>query len=317
MTRKALGRGLRALIPEPETEEGLREQDPTGTKIKPGGGESEGARPVGGGSVVGDELLRQIPIDVIRPNARQPRSGWAAQALEELAQSIRSHGLLEPILLRRSADGFEIVAGERRWRACKILGWKEIPAIVRRCEDQQSLETALVENLQREDLNPVEEARAYHVLVAEYGLTHDDIARRVGKDRSTVTNLLRILGLAESLLGHVSRGTLSLGHARALLSVPEAQRERLASRIIREAWSVRTTEAWVKRFLESRSPHRRRDRRALPKPDALRRVEEALCQRFSAEVQVRSGRHGGSVEFKFHDDEDLSRLLDLFGVVIS
>ena len=258
-----------------------------------------------------------IPIDLIRPNPRQPRTEWAPDALEELTRSIMSAGLLEPIILRPSGEDYEIVAGERRWRACKIAGWNEIPALVRTLEDHESLEAALIENIQRTDLNPVEEARAYRTLSSDYALTHDDIAQRVGKDRSTITNLLRILNLSDEILDHVLRGTLSLGHARVLLGIPEDQRNALAHRVIDEGWSVRKTEAWSKGLAKGRDTGRRRAVRGRIKPEQIRSLEENLCRHFSTDVRIRLKGTGGCLEISYHDDEDLSRLLDLFGVIVT
>jgi ParB family chromosome partitioning protein len=210
-----------------------------------------------------------------------------------------------------------MVAGERRWRACKIAGWKEIPAIVRTLEDHESLEAALVENIQRADLNPVDEARAYRTLSEEHHRTHDEIARRVGKDRSTVTNLLRILKLPEQILEYVSRGTLSLGHARVLLGVPEDQRNNLVNKILRESWSVRDAEAWARKIAAVQGSAPLKRPRGQRKPDSVARLEEQLCRHFGSEVRIRVARHGGRLEFRYHDDEDLSRLLDQFGVVVA
>ncbi len=262
------------------------------------------------------EVLRHVPIESIVPNSQQPRTDWEPEGLKELARSISANGLLEPIIVRTVGDRYEIVAGERRWRACKIAGWLEIPAIVRSCEDKESLQVALVENVQRSDLNPVDEARAYKALSMEYELTHDEIANQVGKDRSTVTNLVRILNLSDSMLGHVSRGTLSTGHARVLLSVPDEHRPTLAQRIIDESWSVRAAEAWAKRLAKGLGGTRQGASRGQRKSESLQRIEEELCRRFSAEVRIRVKRQGGKLEFRYHDDEDLSRLLDLLGVAV-
>lgn len=326
MARKALGRGLRALIPEPpykgqEAEDKPSQQttgsagpkstdSPADLKIK---SHSALLSPQGSPR----DVLRNIPLEEIVPNSRQPRTQWDPEELKDLAKSIRSNGLLEPILVRPRDGKYEIVAGERRWRSCKLAGWKQIPAIIRNLEDQQSLESALIENIQRSDLNPVDEARAYQMLSSDFGLTHEEIATRVGKDRSTVSNLLRLLGLSHALLDHVSRETLSLGHARVLLTLPEDRRLSIAKRMIDESWSVRDAESWAKKASGEQSKSRRRASRGVRKTDAILHIEEQLRRHLSAEVHVRPGRHGGKLEVRYHDDEELSRLLDQLGVIIS
>lgn len=316
MSRKALGRGLRALIPEAAAPESQMMPEVGGQALQ-----SPEASPIQESANQGAETasgrLCQVSIDRIRPNPRQPRTEWEPDALEELTRSIISAGLLEPIILRPVGEHYEIVAGERRWRACKIAGWNEIPALVRTLEDHESLEAALIENVQRTDLNPVEEARAYRTLSSDYSLTHDEIAQRVGKDRSTITNLLRILNLSDAILEHVLRGTLSLGHARVLLGVPEEYRDALALRIIDESWSVRKTEAWVKGLAKGKDTTRRRAVRGPVKTDSLRTIEEDLCRHFSTEVRLRLKGQGGTLEIGYHDDEDLSRILDLLGIIVT
>lgn len=326
MARKALGRGLRALIPDAhpgdkagDSRETL-ERGPNRTQGHENGADwgsdSDSARNFE--HQLAQERLLSIPIGNLIPNSRQPRTHWDVESLKGLARSIEANGLLEPILVRPRGDKFEIIAGERRWRSCKLAGLKEVPAVVRNLEDQQSLESALIENIQRADLNPVDEARAYDQLSREFGLTHEQIARRVGKDRSTVTNLLRLLGLSEDILQYVSRETLSLGHARVLLALPESDREAVAKRIVEESWSVRDAETWAKANARKQqvSPRRRQSRNKRKTEDVLR-LEEELARQLSAEVQLRPARQGGKLEIRYHDDEDLSRLLDRFGVVVS
>ncbi|MBP6874666.1 MAG: ParB/RepB/Spo0J family partition protein [Candidatus Eisenbacteria bacterium] len=314
MTRKVLGRGLRALIPEPDgstftSSPHLAVDAVIGTDGQegiPGIDPSEGLKSV-----------LSIPIDRIVPNARQPRNTWDDESLDELAKSISQKGLLEPILVRPRGEQFEIIAGERRWRACKAAGLSEIPAILRRMGDAESLEAALIENIQREDLNPVEEARAYQMLTTEYGLTHEEIAQRVAKNRSTVTNLLRLLRLSNPVLEHVSRGTLTVGHARALLSLAEDQRDAAAEKIAAEGWSVREAEIWIASLTATGKTTRGRSARRIQKPDHIRRIEEDLCRHFGTQARIRQGRQGGRIELRFHDDEELSRLLEQFGVIVS
>lgn len=325
MTRKALGRGLRALIPDPpEAVAGIDGEDSSqAAPHEAAHGLAEPATATATSRSLHPapgrlEDVRSIPVDAIVPSTKQPRTEWDDAGLDQLKQSIMQSGLLEPIIVRPMGDRFELVAGERRWRACRAAGWKEIPALVRAMEDQRSLEAALTENLQREDLNPVEEARAYAMMSAEYGLTHEEVARRVAKDRSTVSNLMRLLRLPEVVLQHVSRGTLSVGHARVLLSLPEEQQIIAAEKFVREGWSVRDAEAWVTRMTggSRRNGKARASRRGMQKPEHLRRIEEDLGRHFGTQTKLRVGRHGGKIEIRFHDDEELSRLLELFGLVV-
>ena len=326
MARKALGRGLRALIPDSppgddivdsrheRTQEhriGQNSFQDANTDLDSNFEQDSGIDPLFG-------RLVSVPIGNLIPNSRQPRSQWDVDSLKGLAKSIEENGLLEPILVRPRGEKFEIIAGERRWRSCKLAGLTEVPAIVRDLEDQQSLESALIENIQRSDLNPVDEARAYERLTNEFALTHEQIAHRVGKDRSTITNLLRLLGLSKRILDYVSRETLSLGHARVLLALPEEEREAMAERIVEESWSVRDAEAWVKANSGNQGTGtRRRQSRNKRKTDEILRLEEELARQLSAEVQLRPSRQGGKLEIRYHDDEDLSRLIERLGIVVS
>ncbi len=321
MARKALGRGLRALIPETAkpTQTPDKENQKTDNETAPKLVSNEALSHVDipAETTTAREYLRYIDINLIVPNAQQPRTEWISEALEELTKSVISRGLLEPIILRPKGEKYEIVAGERRWRACKIAGYKEIPAIVRTLADIESLEVALVENVQRSNLNPVDEARAYKVLAQEYSLTHEEIALRMGKDRSTITNLLRLLKLSDEILKHVSRETLSMGHARVLLGLLDEQREELASRIIKDKWSVREAESWVRNLNKNKANARKTASVTVTKPESIRRLEEELCRHFSAEVKIKLSKRGGRLEIQYHDDEELSRILDQLRIVIA
>jgi len=263
-------------------------------------------------------MLKYLPINAIVPNPNQPRGDLDPASLEELSHSIRETGLLEPVVVRHVGDHFELVAGERRWRACRLAGWAEIPAVVRGFEDHESLEAALVENLQRTDLNPVEEARAYRALVEKYGLTHEGIAKKVGKDRSTISNLMRLLRLPEHVLDHVSRGTVSVGHVKVLLGLPDDQVIAAVDRIIADGWSVRQVEEWIasKAGAAGKPSRRRRASRGAPKPEEIIRIEREICRHFATNARIRFSRRGGRVEIGFHDNEDLSRILDVLGIVV-
>lgn len=249
--------------------------------------------------------MTELPVPQIRPNPFQPRQHFDPERLRELADSIRQQGVIQPIVVRRGAEGFELLAGERRLRAAQMAGYDTIPALVKSANDQEALEVALLENLQREDLNPMEEARAYHRLQAEFQLTQDEVTQRVGRDRSSVTNMLRLLKLPPSLQADIEAGRLSMGHARALLALDseEAQR-RLRDQILADGLSVRETENQV------RAEKRRRVARP-PKPAHLEAVEQALDQRFGAQVAIKPGRKRGKIEITYQGEEDLQRLLSL------
>jgi ParB family transcriptional regulator, chromosome partitioning protein len=293
MSRKVLGRGLDALIPRPAAVEPI--SPPPTPRVERG----------------------LVSVERIRPNPWQPRSITDPVKMDELVRSIQALGVLEPLLLRAVGDSYELVAGERRLRAAQRIGLTEVPAIIVELGDKESLEVALVENIQREDLNPVDEARAYHVLAEEFGRTHDEIATQVGKDRSTVSNLLRLLRLPSEVLDAVSGGTLTVGHARALLGLPRSQdQQKWAGRILEEEWSVRETE---RRITEALTP------KAVGSPDVveaerdphLLRVEEAIRRRVGTEAHLRVGRKGnGRLELIFSDQEVLERILDILGVQV-
>jgi ParB family chromosome partitioning protein len=283
MHRKALGRGLEALIPP----------------VPEGGGEDRAGAP------------RQLPVEDIGPNPFQPRSRFDDAALQELAASIKASGVLQPVLVRRHADGYQLVAGERRLRAAQLAGLARIPAILREVGDREMMELALVENIQREDLNPIDEAKAYKALLSTVGLTHDELSERVGKQRSSVSNSLRLLGLPVEVQDMVSRGTLSAGHARALLSI-EASGDRLAAAryVVAKGFSVRRTEAFVTRRM--RRGHKKQHAKQI---NSFGEWETKLQQRFATRVTITRGPRGGKVEFEYYGDEDLERLLEAWCVV--
>jgi ParB family chromosome partitioning protein len=278
--RPALGRGLSALIPDAVTA-------PPPHPIPTG-------RPI------------EVDIDRLHPNAFQPRVHMDDERLEGLAQSIRANGVIQPIVARRSADGYEIVAGERRWRAAQRAGMLRVPVVVRDVPDDKLLETALIENIQREDLNAVEEARAYQRLSSEFHLTQEQIAAAVGKERSTITNVLRLLKLPDDVLTQLSRGDLTMGHARALLGIEDpAALRRAASEIVTRRLSVRDTELLVRRL--TAPPPRRAERAA----DANTRAAEEKM-RFSLGTRVRIVRkgEGGRIEIDFRNEDELNRIYD-------
>ncbi|MBD3161636.1 MAG: ParB/RepB/Spo0J family partition protein [Candidatus Latescibacteria bacterium] len=293
MARKALGKGLEALIPR------------TGT-----GGETEAESA---------SLPRQsVPVETIRPNPWQPRRSSDPSKMEELVRSIRAHGVLEPLIVRRVGESIELVAGERRLKAAQQAKIQEVPVIFVDIDDKQSLEFALIENLQREDLNPIDEAHAYQILVQDFSRTHDEIAQQVGKDRSTITNLLRLLRLPTEVQDRIAEKALSMGHARALLGLTDADSQRkLAEGILREGWSVREVERRIaERNAKSGSP-KPKERRRPPRDPHIARVEEAIRRRVGTDVRLQMNRSGGGrLEFLCADREDLERVLELLDVQV-
>lgn len=270
--------------------------------------------PAQGASSISSELQR-IPLARIRPNPFQPRREFDPVQLAELEASIVASGLLQPITVRRKGELFELVAGERRLRAVTNLQWKDIPAVVRDFDDQTLLVLALVENLQRADLNPLEEAKGYERLLGEFSLTHQQVADAVGKDRSTVTNLLRVLTLPESVQQALADGKLSAGHARALVGLGDSEAARFANDIIASGLSVRQTEERVRTARPSATDARKRNR---PSPGAehhdpaARRIEDDLRRYLQTDVRVRlSGASKGTLSISFYSAEDLERILDL------
>jgi len=283
--RRRLGRGLEALL-GPTREEAERE-----------------------GSLV------ELPIKDIRPNPFQPRQDVDPTALEELVSSIKQAGLLQPVVVRRANGGaagsYELIAGERRLRACQQLGWERIPAVQRDADDRTLLTLALIENLQRDDLSPVDEARGYDRLIAEFSLAQQDVADAVGRDRSTVANALRLLKLPAAVLQMLHQGQLSVGHARALLAIEDPK---LATNLAREAvaqgLSVREIEDRVR---GGRAPERRpRMKRGVGPAPEVRRVEDALRRRLGTDVRVSLRAKGkGQIHVAFYSNEDLARVLEL------
>jgi ParB family transcriptional regulator, chromosome partitioning protein len=277
--KRGLGRGLAALL-------------------------GDSAVPVAGSH----EVVREIPVEAITPNPFQPRTNFDADALDELKASIAEYGVLVPVIVRRRGEGYELIAGERRWRACAALLRPTIPAIVRASDDRQTLEFAIVENLQRENLNPLEEAAGFQYLIGEYGLTQEEVARRLGKSRPAVANTLRLLGLADTIKAMLVDGRLSAGHARTLLAAPEANRVALAQRAVDEGLTVRALERLIA-SAPTQQPQSRAAVRALSPEESD--FEARLRARFGTHVAlVRSGR-GGRIELRFSNDDELMRLGDL------
>ena len=258
------------------------------------------------------EELREIEIDLIRPGEQQPRNSFDEAKLQELAQSILATGIIQPLLVRRRGGLFELVAGERRWRAAQMAGLTRVPAIVREIPDENLLELALIENIQRQELNAIEEANAYRRLIESLGLTQEEVAQRVGRDRTFITNYLRILKLPNEIQTLLEQEKLSFGHARALLGVADPQlQRRLAQRIHKNNWSVRETENRV-RSLNTQDRPTVAPQVQQVDPN-LRAAEAKLRRRFGTQVRIVPVKSGsaGRVEIEFYSAEDLNRIYDL------
>lgn len=255
--------------------------------------------------------LRELPVSRVRPNPYQPRTHFDPAALEELIASIQASGLLQPIVVRERTGYYELIAGERRLRAVQQLGWEKVPAVIKDVDDRTLLTLALVENLQRHDLSPVDEAAGYQRLLDEFQLPQAEVARLVGRNRSTVANLLRLLKLPDEVRALVHEGKLSEGHGRALLALETpAQISRLAQQAVAHGWSVRETEARVKQGGRTIGPLTRRT--TLATSAEARRIEEALRQRLGTDVTVTQKRKGrGQVSLSYYSNDDLARLLEL------
>jgi len=249
-----------------------------------------------------------IPVAQIEPGLNQPRKHFDEEALAGLAESIRQHGIIQPLTVRRLSSGYyQIIAGERRWRAARMAGLAEVPAIVIEADDRMVMELGLIENLQREDLNPIEEAEGYRVLTEQYGMTQDECAQRVGKSRPTVANALRLLGLTEPVRAMVEDGRLSAGHARALLVLNSKQQQAAAETVIKDALSVRQTELLVKKLTA--------EKKEKPAKDVLsvNYVEEAareLGEKLGRPCRIVNGKKKGRVELEYYGTDDLNALLD-------
>ncbi|MDH4130436.1 MAG: ParB/RepB/Spo0J family partition protein [Gemmatimonadota bacterium] len=254
--------------------------------------------------------LLELPVGQIRPNPYQPRTALDEPQFSELVASIETAGLLQPVLVRRHLDGYQLIAGERRWRAAQKLGWQKIPAVIKDVDDRTLLTLALIENLQRDNLSAIEEARSYERLGQEFGLSHGEIAHLVGRDRSTVANALRLLKLPAGVVGMVDDGRLSEGHARALLGLSDpAKILRFAGHAVESGWSVRDLE---KKVRNARPVARGRTEPSRQQSPAHRRVEEALRKRLGTDVSVTARRKGrGTIGISYYNEDDLTRLLEL------
>lgn len=273
--QRALGRGLEALLPD----------------------------------VSANDEVRTLDLDRIVANPYQPRRNFDEDALAELAASIKEHGVIQPIIVRGIGDGYQIVAGERRFRASMIAGLTQIPAVIREFTEAQMMEIALVENVQRADLNPIEEAAAMQRLMDEFGLTQERMAERVGRSRPYVANILRLLTLPEEVREHVSRGTISMGHARALIGVNDVDAiKRMAQQIVDDKLSVRDVEAMTNKPSGRKKPKRAKQKKADPQ---LRDASEELMRVFGTNVRIVGDNRRGKVEIEYFSEDDLERILEI------
>ena len=290
MENRALGKGLSALIPEksrvPESEQG-------------NSGNERG--------------VVYVETNLISDNSLQPRINYDDTKLVELKNSIREQGLLQPILVRSKNSGFEVIAGERRLRAARSLKLEKIPIIIKEVTDKEALEIALVENIQREELNPIEEARAFRKLIDEFHYTQEEVAQAVGKDRSTITNLLRVLNLPENIQQGVFDGAISVGHARTLLGVDtENEMNRLYEAVIRDQLSVRELESLVKSVAAPKEPSGiRREKKEKQKNHEILRLEEELQKTLGTKVRVDASKKRGKIVIEYYSLDDLERLIQL------
>lgn len=277
MKRKALGKGLDALLPSAGISSG------------------EASR-----------TLTKLGIEEIHRNPRQPRQYFNKEKLHQLAESIKANGILQPIVVRKSKDGFEIVAGERRWRAAQEAGQNQVPCIIQSVGDQEILELALIENIQRDDLSPIEEASAYKMMADDFSLTQEDIAKKVGKSRVAVANILRLLQLPLSIQQLVTEGRLSMGHARALIPLPkESLQNQLAREIIKADLSVRQTENKVRKLLEENG------KKPAPTPDPnIIEARQRLEEHWKTKIEITGNNRSGKIIFHYHSAEERDRIYD-------
>lgn len=281
--RGGLGRGLNALVSEAEYE-------------------------TGGSAAAGSNASSEtkLPIEDIVPNPNQPRIHFNETELRELSESIQEHGVLQPLLVRKHGNGYEIIAGERRYQASKLAGLEELPVIIKEVNDEEMLALALIENLQRSDLNPVEEAKGYRQLIDASGMTQEALSKAVSKSRSAIANSLRLLDLPEVVQQMIFEGKLTAGHARAILAVPyEDARIRLAEKVVTEGLSVRATENLAPLFSAGETPKTQRP----ATPQSFKKAARVLRQVFNTNVRVKNSRGKNKIEIEFKDEEELSRIL--------
>ena len=280
MARQALGMGLKALIPDAD-------DSSPGTDV------------------------RNLSVDLIDPNPYQPRREPDPDKLKDLVESIKEKGVVQPVLVRLHNERYQLIAGERRFQAVKLANFNEIPAIIRVADNREMLELALIENIQREDLNPIDEALAYQQLMQEFNLTQDDIAKRVGKDRSTLANSVRLLKLSQSVQNQLVMKAITVGHARALLALDSfAGQENVCHRIIKQGWTVRDTEKHINQILNSKKPKETQSKKDIQ----LQKTEELLQKHLGTKIHIKKKGQKGYIQISFASWNDLERLIHLIGI---
>ena len=273
--KSALGKGLGALIPEAEEQRNVQEAD----------------------------------INKLYPNEEQPRKKFDEEKINALAESIKAHGIIQPIIVKKEGEFYKIIAGERRWRAAKVAGLKKVPIVEKELSQREIMEISLIENIQREDLNPVEEALAYKRLMEEFKLTQEEIAERVGKSRPAIANSLRILNLDERVLNYIINGNLSEGHGKIIVSIEDKELQfNIAKKVVEEGLNVRQTEKLVKEILENKKERKKK------KEVHYRDVEEKLQSFFGTKVKINNGKNKGKIEIEYYSDTDLQRILELLNI---
>jgi len=280
--KRGLGKGLSALIPE-ESQISLFEDD------------------LSKGSII------ELDIDSIESNKEQPRKTFEKESLEELVNSIRLYGVLQPIVVRKKDNKYEIIAGERRWRAAKEANLEKVPCIIKEADDTQALKLALIENIQRENLNPIEEAYAYKTLIDEYNLTQEEVAQALGKSRSYIANTLRLLNLDEEIIDYISQGKITSGHGKALLGVKSKKdRLKLAKEIVEKNLNVREAEKMASKISSKKSKEK-----SVEKNPFISQIEDNLMRALGTKVTLTTKKNGGKIEIEFYNDDDLQRIVEI------
>jgi ParB family transcriptional regulator, chromosome partitioning protein len=306
MSKPALGRGLGAL---------LSGSPPAGKPAAPAPAANAAISPAP--LPENGERVQRVALSRVRPCSFQPRKKFSDEALRELADSIREQGIVQPLIVRERDGHFELIAGERRWRASQLLGLPEVPVIVRQADDRAVLELALIENLQRENLNPIEEAHGYSQLIEQFQLKQEEVATKVGKSRAVVANALRLLKLTSGIQEAIRDGLISVGHAKVILGLPSEKHQKVAvDRILKEGLNVRQTETLVARLQAGGTPKAPGSITPLVHDANVVDVENKLRERFGAKVRLKYSKGKGSVEISFFSDDDLERILQIVGVKV-
>jgi len=301
-SKSVLGKGLASLLPGSSSSAPLGGA-PAGASASEAPGLNRDRHPG----------IAVLDVNEIKANEFQPRRDFDSQALEELAQSIRENGLIQPLVVRKTANHFELIAGERRLRACKIAGLKMVPVVIRKSTDRESLELAIVENIQREDLNCVDEALAYFQLMQEFQLSQEELAKRMGKERATIANILRILKLSDFILAELKKGSLSRGHAKALLAIEDvSERENIAKEVLEKNLSVRQTEKVAhdkKSGTPAQAAIKKEARLGVSAIDpSLMKLTQDLTRRFMAKVEIKGTQKSGTIQLQFSSQDELNRI---------